>query len=314
MVKFSICIPAYNNNLFLRRVLESVEKQTFQSYEVIVGLDFPSADLVEVCLDFQKRIPLIFYKNEPRLGTPKNWNFIASKAKGEFIYVLHYDDWLVSSTILEKFVETSKAYPEADFIFGQYFMTGSSSKLIVPTSKEIKLLYNCPEIIYHRNFIGPPSSNIIRNSIFEEYDERMKWLVDIEFYVRILKKSTFAYISEPVVHFNLSEEQVTSLVIDDSELMRYEHFLYFNKHGMEQLKKLVNFDAFWRFLRNNKVQKNQVATLQNSLERDFAKSVISNLNLVRTLVHFGFISKFFMLLSYLFNYTKILNLKRTKLF
>lgn len=39
MVKVSICIPAYNNGQAVRRLLSSVEKQTFKDYEVIITDD-----------------------------------------------------------------------------------------------------------------------------------------------------------------------------------------------------------------------------------------------------------------------------------
>ena len=39
MVKVSICIPAYNNEQSVRRLLASVEKQIFQDYEVIITDD-----------------------------------------------------------------------------------------------------------------------------------------------------------------------------------------------------------------------------------------------------------------------------------
>jgi len=39
MMKVSICIPAYNNEPSVRRLLESIERQNFKDYEVIITDD-----------------------------------------------------------------------------------------------------------------------------------------------------------------------------------------------------------------------------------------------------------------------------------
>ena len=39
MAKVSICVPTYNNPDDLKRLMESIEKQTYKDYEVVISDD-----------------------------------------------------------------------------------------------------------------------------------------------------------------------------------------------------------------------------------------------------------------------------------
>ena len=48
------------------------------------------------------------------------------------------------------------------------------------------------------NVIGPPSVVLYKREDKTVYDKQLKWLVDIDFYIRYLKGKSFYYINRPV--------------------------------------------------------------------------------------------------------------------
>ena len=49
-------------------------------------------------------------------------------------------------------------------------------------------LCDLPEVLLAANRIGPPSVVIFKKDLNVLFDSRMRWLVDIDFYIRYLKK------------------------------------------------------------------------------------------------------------------------------
>src|SRR5947208_1047223 len=98
----SICIPTYQRIDFLKRLLNSISNQTFKDFEVIVTDDSPGDEVAKLCQQYPQ-LNLQYFKNDPALGTPANWNRAVSKANGEWIKLIHDDDWFATENALELF-------------------------------------------------------------------------------------------------------------------------------------------------------------------------------------------------------------------
>ena len=122
----SICIPAYKRLERLRRLLDSIVSQTFHDFEVVITDDSPNFSVKELIETF--KLPIQYFKNESALGTPANWNYCISKAKGEWIKLMHDDDWFSSPNSLELFAEATRHNKK--FIFSAYINVyeGSTKK------------------------------------------------------------------------------------------------------------------------------------------------------------------------------------------
>lgn len=109
----SVVIPAYNCAEFITETLESVYKQTYKNYEIIV-VDDGSADGTKSALDpHMEKIRYFYQENK---GTAAARNAGVEKARGELIAFLDNDDlWLPEK--LELQVRALQKYPEACFVF-----------------------------------------------------------------------------------------------------------------------------------------------------------------------------------------------------
>lgn len=100
----SIIIPNYNNADFINRCLDSIEKQTFQSWEVIMIDDVSSDDSVKQIEAYQKKHPkfsLELIVNETNHGAGYNRNLGVKKAKYSLISFIDSDDY-VEENFLEE--------------------------------------------------------------------------------------------------------------------------------------------------------------------------------------------------------------------
>src|ERR1700722_12721578 len=107
----SICVPAYKRITFLKRLLESVSMQTYRDFEVIVTDDSPDDAVKELCTSYSRQFALSYYRNDQPLGTPENWNEAIRKAKGQWIKLMHDDDWFTDAHGLAHYVEAVNKNP-----------------------------------------------------------------------------------------------------------------------------------------------------------------------------------------------------------
>lgn len=92
----SIVIPTYKRPDTLKEALESaLNQQKFDDYEVIV-LDNDKDENIEMekLIASYSDTRLFYYKNEENLGMVGNWNRGIELARGEWINLLHDDDFL----------------------------------------------------------------------------------------------------------------------------------------------------------------------------------------------------------------------------
>ncbi len=88
----SVVIPNYNNRPFLEARLNSVRRQTFQDWELVV-VDFNSEDgAYEVFQHYARSEPRMRLTSAPRLTIYDNWNHAIRLAVGRYIYIATSDD------------------------------------------------------------------------------------------------------------------------------------------------------------------------------------------------------------------------------
>ena len=115
----SICIPAYKNTDFLKRLLDSITIQRFTDFEVVVTDDSPDKSVGRLCEEFALLMPLKYFRNVKQLGTPENWNEAVRRASGEWIKIMHDDDWFAGADSLAEYEKAIGSHPETAFIFSR---------------------------------------------------------------------------------------------------------------------------------------------------------------------------------------------------
>lgn len=90
-MKFSVCIPNYNYGKFVGRTIESVLRQTYADFEILVSDNASTDDSVEVIRNFaDPRITLTI--NRCNVGFAGNLDRAAKLATGDMIIMLSSDD------------------------------------------------------------------------------------------------------------------------------------------------------------------------------------------------------------------------------
>lgn len=99
--KVTIGIPTFRRPEMLRRALESVARQDYQSLEVIVSDNATEGDEVSaVIAAFRDRIGgLRFVRHEKNIGATRNFEFCLAEARGDYFMWLADDDELSANSL-----------------------------------------------------------------------------------------------------------------------------------------------------------------------------------------------------------------------
>lgn len=301
----SICIPAFKRAHYLKRLLDSIVIQQFKNFEVVISDDSDDDTVFNLIQSYTEKIEIKYFKNQPSYGTPSNWNFAITRANGEWIKLMHDDDWFSDSKSLGKFAENTQLGNR--FIcsaYSNYFENLNSYKLVIMSLKSLERIKKYPLTLLSENVIGPPSVTMVHRSIQETYDERMKWRVDLDFYIRILlldKKIT--YIKENLINVGISESQVTNYCINIPSVELPEGYLLLHKYGVLHLKNIIVFDAWWRIIRNLKITSKDQLELYG--QKEWPKVILQIIKTQKIFpyqfLRIGIFSKCIMFVSYVIN-------------
>lgn len=301
----SICIPAYKRLNYLQRLLQSVSEQTFRDFEVIITDDSPDNSVADFIASLDAHYPLIYHKNPESLGTPANWNEGIRMARGEWIKLIHDDDWFASPSALAIFADTARSSPH-DLIFSAFNNVFESGKIspVFCSSFQLRSIRNNPVTLVARNSIGPPSVIMHRRDDRVQYDTRMKWLVDMDFYMRFLALHSFEYIPDLLINIGISESQVTKTASLVPEVEIPEHMLLADKTGIYALRNLLVYDAWWRLMRNLGIRDEEAirkAGYTRSIPKTVRRMIAFQRRFPTSLLFLGPCSKLLMVTCYLLN-------------
>jgi len=307
----SICIPAYKNTDFLRRLLDSIATQHFRDFEVIVSDDSPDQAVGHLCAQFSSLFTLHYFRNERALGTPENWNAAARKATGKWIKIMHDDDWFAGEHSLSAYAQAIDADPDTAFILSAnrdiFLDEGRSREMFVPRSR-YKAFLRDKTILIGKNIVGPPSVVLYQRLPPVEFDPTVKWVVDIDFYIRYLATTHPVYINKILVNVGLGKEQVTRDCFRQRVVEIPENFYLLNKVGYGHLKNILVYDAWWRLMRNLEIRSREDIT-GSGYTGNIPSVILSMVKWQRKLPlgfwKIGALSKTGMLVNYLVNYHKI---------
>lgn len=248
----AICVPAYKNIDFLKRLLDSVFQQDYNSICVCITDDTPDEKVKKFILQYQ-RVEIQYKKNLIQLGSTANCNEairLALLNSPEFIKVMHHDDFFTYSYSLRKMVETSRKYKDCQMVFSGTRQVEDvrtyDREILEEQEEEFRDDYR---YLYRENVIGAPSAVLLMvRPDMKFLDESLRWLVDVDWYLSELNghnRKAFA-IKEPLISIGISGEQLTNECMKDDLLIIKEYIYIYIKYDFlhtdnyrEYLKKRI---------------------------------------------------------------------------
>lgn len=244
--KISIILPAYNAALYIGEAIESLLKQTFRDFELIIIDDGSQDETLEKIKSFKdERIKL--HKNETNLGIIRSLNKGLKLAQGEYVARMDADDISLPKRleIQYNFLEENKNIIGC----GAYMKTfGATKELWAGPHKpeEVKAALLFFNVLNHPTML-------LRRSLFDNdsylYSEDYPHAEDYELWTRISRKFLLSNIPKVLLRYRLHEKSVSSSHHQEQSASFYKAVLgllaELDLHPSEEEKRLhamINFN------------------------------------------------------------------------
>ncbi|MCQ2230347.1 MAG: glycosyltransferase [Paludibacteraceae bacterium] len=109
---FSILVPVYNRPNEVQELLESLTKQSFTDFEVVIVEDGSSLKCEEVCSSFADKMNIQYFFKE-NSGPGQTRNYAAERAQGDYFLILDSDVILPADYLKNTADELAREYADA---------------------------------------------------------------------------------------------------------------------------------------------------------------------------------------------------------
>ncbi len=261
MPDVSIVVPSYNHEKFITAAIESVIRQTYTDYELIISDDAStdhSVDVIEAFIAEHPELPIRLIKNQTNLGGVLNLNQLISQASSKYIAVLNSDDIWVPEK-LETQVEYLERHPEVGAVFTHAVIVDEQGvelpKQNYPFS-DVFFQQNrsrgdwLRRFFFEQNCLCHPSV-LIRRNIYSRvgcYDPRYRQIPDFEMWLRLVKHTDIHIIEHPMTSL-LWHGNNTSAINPENILRGYRELHYILRDFFEDVADDIFIDGFQKYFR-----------------------------------------------------------------
>ena len=186
--KISVILPNYNSEKYIKQTIQSILKQSFKAWELIIVDDCSNLKTKNILKSFKKNKKIkIFYLKKNR-GAAYCRNFAIKKAQSQYLAFIDSDDVWKKNKLKKQILYMSSK--NLDFSFTNYYAYFQKNRKL----KKIK----CPEIINFQKFtkntsIGTSTMVVKRNLVKNINFSKTKICEDYFYKCLILKKIKTAY-------------------------------------------------------------------------------------------------------------------------
>jgi len=239
----SVCIPTYNRKAYLKEALDSVFRQSFKDFEVIV-LDDGSTDGTEEMIK-ALNLPIRYYR-QTNHGQPQPNNRLVELARGKYICFLDSDDVFLDDALERLYAAVDGA--DDKIAYGSYIRIDEDSNEI---GQDKKRLYSgdITEKLFQKIFVHCVCT-LIPRKLFQEvggYNSDFKVCFDYDLNLMLSLKYEYIALDKPAFKRRRHGTNMSGYTYLNhmTELAVLENF-YFNKGGKDKIAVSIAFQRLSR--------------------------------------------------------------------
>lgn len=201
-MKLSVVIPNLNKEKYLAKCLDSIYKQTYKDYEVILVDGGSTDNTFEILKDYPE-IKVI----KTGLGIVKSLNLGIDEMAGEYFTQVNSDDILYPS-LFERGVNELEKDPSLGFVYTGWIYIDEDDNIIgLPNIQPFNFDRN---LLLTGNYIDSVGTFIPKKVLMDvgKFDDRVKIWFDWLMVVKIASKYPVKYIEKPLFYYRRYNDPV----------------------------------------------------------------------------------------------------------
>lgn len=218
----SIILPIYNGEQYLRDCLESILKQKYHNFEVILVNDGSIDSSEAICRQYVNRDDRFRYVQKEHGGASSARNYGLELVKGEYVTFIDADDW-VEENYLELLhqslkennadisVSTYKKFDVDTNLFYLHAFQINESNQVFTQKELVEKLPQLERITESFEIIG---GKLVKKSLLLgiHFNERTQLFENMEFWFKLyLLSNRIAFVNKEIYNFRLQDSEARKL-------------------------------------------------------------------------------------------------------
>lgn len=263
---FCLC---YNQANFIKESLNSISKQTYNNYEILICDDASkdnSVELIDAWISENPTLPITFIKHLENKGICKSLNELLSLCKGKYIQMLALDDILLPNKLQNHTRILENSSESQVMVFTDAYIIDEHSKLYENTFIPFHYHFlemktgNYYERLSKSNFI-PAMSCLIKTDIVKNeggWDENLTF-EDYDMWLRLSKKYDFIYHNEKSCQYRLHSNNTHK----KRNLIDLSLFDIYSKHPSNAILKKKSLDIIEQFYEMEQLEDKHITYIKS---------------------------------------------------
>ena len=219
----SIIIPVYNVEKYIEQCLDSIKKQSYQNFEVIIVNDGSQDNTESICKKIAQSDARFKYFSKENGGVSSARNFGLDNANGHYITFIDGDDWVDPNhleILIKSITENNSdiaicSYKEFrnNIFYIRYYTNKEKHLLNFNIMTKEDFLINFPKLLSTNVCFNNAVSKLFRRDLVKDlrFDNKLKYGEDLDFYFRLyLTTKNISFVNEDTYVYRIHGDSTTS--------------------------------------------------------------------------------------------------------
>lgn len=203
--KVSIVLPVYNGAATISEAIDSILRQTYSDFELIIVNDCSSDKTEDIVNEYAKKDSrILIINNTVNQKLPKSLNIGFEHANGVY-YTWTSDDNMYKQEAIQKMVECLDADDSIGMVYTNYTVIDEKGDILH------EVITHQPEMIPYGNVVG--ACFLYRNSVAEKvggYDTTLFLAEDYDYWIRVFKVSKLVHLDDNLYYYRWHNRSLTA--------------------------------------------------------------------------------------------------------
>ena len=186
----SVLTCTFNSEKYLKKALESIQRQTYKNIEHIINDSFSTDKTLEIIKNYIEQnkndYSIKFIQSQPK-GVANALNVASTEATGDVVHFLHSDDYYNKKDSLEKAASYFMKNPSLTWLTGNFLIEIKGVKIAIPLTHLLRI--NPEKALSIMNIISHENTFMRREAIhlYGGFNEDKNYVVEYSLWLKLMR-------------------------------------------------------------------------------------------------------------------------------
>lgn len=235
---FSLLMANYNNSHYIEGAIDSVFKQTYTNWEIIIVDDASTDEFEHIITRYQHESRIKVYRNEKNMGCSYTKRVLAEKASGSLLAYLDPDDTITPDAVM-LMVQAHKENPNASIVNSKQYICDENMKILRVGEHTRALPPKTPYLLLSDGsihaFAAFKRSSYDRTKGLEPVRKKDR-AIDQELYYLLEEEGEVYFIDKPLYYYRIHSGSISNW--GNEVAANIEHYNIIEESCIRRIKKL----------------------------------------------------------------------------